>query len=163
MNFVAAKMRKGLKKVDFALIVLLLVCAGLGCSKQKSTIGPTAVGTNSMAWTNLLQVSRPIILTGTWMQAESSFNGLTMASYTDEEIAAWMKLQVEIIEQTAADPYKGALRRGAIQQMYYHPRASRPYAGWLKECLRTNRFADDFVARTARELLARLGESDAGQ
>ncbi len=120
--------------------------------KNQITVNPTA-----MSWTDLLNTNGPTIMSGSWEQAENAYAMLRKGVYTDAELKLWIALQVEILEKTAGDPSKDELRLSAVQQMCNFPNASRPYLGWLRDSLATNRFAEKRVKEKANEALRLLG------
>jgi hypothetical protein len=111
-----------------------------------------------MSWSELLETNQPIILSGSWERAENAYAELRKGVYSDAELKLWMALQVAILEKTTADPSKDELRLSAVQQMCNFPNAVRPYIGWLRDSLATNRFAEQRVRDKASEAL-RLVES----
>ena len=145
---------KRLADARSALVVLALSFAVvIGCGRKASNSAKELAGP-VMAWTNQLDYYHDEILTGAWANAESCWGRLSLKrTWTDDEMARWIRFQTEILEQTRTDPLKGPLRDSAIQQIYYNSEAAQPYLGWLKNGLATNLF-DSVVAQKARETVA---------
>ena len=107
-------------------------------------------------WTNQLEHYRGQVLTGSWEHAENAWAKLRKKYYSDEELKPWIQFQVEILEETKNDALKTPLRHSAMQQLYWHTEASRPYLAWLKEGLKTNLFSDPITFQKARETVEQL-------
>ena len=143
-------------RVQYLAALLALGCAVFpGCERKPAT--PSAEQTIALLqWTNQLEHYRGQVLTGSWEHAESAWAKLNKNQYTAEEIKRWIQFQTEILEQTKDDALKTPLRHCAMQQLYWHPEASRPYLGWIKGGLATNLFSDSITIQKARETVEEL-------
>jgi hypothetical protein len=139
-----------LRAVMATATLLLVVSCG------RNQVQPRQQNQGLTSWIVRLNESRPVILNGSWDQAESSWARLRKEAYSNEELDYWLKLQMEILEQTTNDKLKSGLRKNAIQQMYWFPDGSRKYLAWLKQGLATNLFEGGEVATKASELVSRL-------
>lgn len=138
-------------------LVLVAGSAAITSCNRKADAPPSAPTAATKSWTNMLTEARATVLTAKWDQAENSYAELrSKAIWPPEELALWMQLQADILEQTKADPLKDQLRLTAIQQFQNHPEVSRRYLGWLKEGLATNLFLEPRVAEKARKIVADL-------
>jgi hypothetical protein len=140
---------------DFGQFVALLFIASLiwcSCNRHSSPAGTMQKQTR-MTWLEQLNASRPMILTGEWNHAESSWAHLVRDHYSEQESREWVKLQVDVLEQTRNDRLKSGLRMSAIQEMFFYPDISRQYLGWLKEGIATNLFVETNAASKAQELV----------
>jgi len=109
-----------------------------------------------MTWIQSLNAARPTILDATWDKAGPAWAGLNKERYSTEEMNVWLKLQVDILQETRQDALKSGLRKSAMQQLYFFPYDSKQYLNWLKDGLATNLFVDADVATKARELVSEL-------
>src|ERR1039458_2806068 len=133
--------------------VLTAACLGVGgCGRRSATPPPPAAAAEP--WTNLLAKTRVAVLTARWDQAENAYADLRLkAVWPPEELELWMRLQVDILEQTRSDPLKDQIRLSAIQEFYYRPKVSQRYLPWLKQGLETNLFSEPRVAEKARQVV----------
>ena len=142
----------------YSCLAFVLVTASLavgGCGRRSATPPPPAAAAEP--WTNLLAKTRMAVLTARWHQAENAYADLRLkAIWPPEELELWMRLQVDILEQTRKDPLKDQIRLSAIQQFYNYPTASQHYLPWLKQGLETNLFSEPRVAEKARQVVLEL-------
>ena len=140
--------------------LLALGCGVLPGCERKPTTSSAEQAIALLPWTNQLEHYRGQVLTGSWEHAESAWAKLKKAHYTDEEMGRWIHFQTQILEETKNDALKTPLRHSAMQQLYWHPEASRPYLGWLKDGLATNLFSDSITIQKARETVEDLEKAE---
>ena len=128
---------------------LLVSCPGCG-SKTTPVATPSPVN-----WTNLLNTSRPIILTGDWAHAESAWMDLSIrrSQLTEPELKSWIQFQADILQATRSDPLKEEIRIMAVQELGETPKFGIAYRDWLKDGLATNLFTEPKVQQKARQVL----------
>lgn len=130
------------------MVLVLLI----GCDREPR-MSPTDQAIAALPWTNQLKQYRSEILTGAWDRAGICWAKLDdKTNWADEELKQWIQFQTEVVQYCETPE----LRRSAIQELYWHPDAARPYLGWLKDGLATNLFSDSFIAQKARETIMRL-------
>lgn len=149
-------------KLNACLWSAFVVAAAItlvGC-ERKSGPKPVEQKVENVAWTNLLSQYRGAILTGSWMHAETYWNELhyriNPASCTEDEANQWIQFQIELLQETRADPYRDEVRICSIQEFGHFPDASRVHLAWLKEGLATNLFVDKAEIQKAGEVIAIL-------
>src|SRR5256885_16907350 len=125
----------GLNIKPLACFVLCTaVCVGCGRQTNNTNASNGDTTANSeMTWMLKLTNSQSLILTSQWNKAEAAWDELKRGVRTKEEINAWVKFQMEVLEKTKSDPLKEELREGAIQEMEWHPDVSISYIDWLKK------------------------------
>jgi hypothetical protein len=144
-----------LQKWVLNIFAIFLGLSCLSCHKESNEL-PERQGEVLMPWSESLNSSKSIILTGSWDRAESAWAKLNKENYSRTELAAWIQLQVEILEATRRDKLKSGLRKSAMQQLYWFPEESKAYLEWLKQGLATNLFIENDTENKAREIVARL-------
>ena len=147
----------GANKMPVFLASLAAICAG--CSRQdngKNTSNDGQVANSHMTWMVKLTNSQSLILTGQWNKAEAAWGELKRGVKTKDEINAWVKFQMEVLEKTKSDPLKEELREGAIQEMEWHPDVSISYIDWLKKGVESGLLSEKLVRGKAQELITKI-------
>ena len=145
----------GPNKMPVFFASLVSICAG--CNQQdngKSTGNDGQVANSHMTWMVKLTNSQSLILTGQWNKAEAAWGELKRGVKTKDEINAWVKFQMEVLEKTKSDPLKEELREGAIQE--WHPDVSKSYIDWLKKRVESGLLSEKLVREKAQELITKI-------
>ncbi|PYK96041.1 MAG: hypothetical protein DME19_20995, partial [Verrucomicrobia bacterium] len=91
-----------------------------------------------------------------WNKAEAAWDELKRGVRTKEEINAWVKFQMEVLEKTKSDPLKEELRETAIQEMYWYPKVSKTHLDWLKKGVESGLLGEKLVRQKAQELITKI-------
>jgi hypothetical protein len=137
------------------LILSFVLVVGLSCERRTAHV---AAAPSAINWTNLIDTSRSLIMTGRWEYAEESWMDLKLqkSKLTEPELKLWIQLQPDILQGTRSDPLKEEIRIMAVQELGMTPKFGIAYRDWLKDGLTTNFFTEPKVQQKAREVLQEL-------
>ena len=139
----------------FVLCTTLCVGCGRQTNNTNASNGDTTAN-SEMTWMLKLTNSQSLILTSQWNKAEAAWDELKRGVRTKEEINAWVKFQMEVLEKTKSDPLKEELRETAIQEMYWYPKVSKTHLDWLKKGVESGLLGEKLVRQKAQELITKI-------
>jgi hypothetical protein len=144
----------------FALGILLVISVGCRRKDERPIVPATPIVATQTDWTNFVNASRATIITGDWGPAETAWMDLHLKAWNlkGAELYFWIEFQIEIVQETQADPLKREIRSMAIQELGNHPRYGIAYRALLKDGLSTNLFREPDVREMARQVLKKLDD-----
>ncbi|EDY15824.1 hypothetical protein CfE428DRAFT_6651 [Chthoniobacter flavus Ellin428] len=131
----------------FVLFAAVGIAVVSGCRRESHHV---------LNWEERYQKGRLTILNGKWEDAENSWSELSKEGRQDGHLRQWIQMQIDILENTEADPLKSELRGVAMQEMDWRPDASLPHLAWLKKSSEAGVFKDKRVRRQAEKLIEKL-------